>query len=95
MKIYLKSESRTGNMIKYANYYYYAAAAATAIAGILHIVTFSNTIGRNPLTGIFFLIGGIAQLFWAVPYRNSDRNLSIYIRRDNRIHSGKTRKNRI
>jgi hypothetical protein len=67
MKIYRKSESRTGNMIKYANYYYYAAAAATAIAGILHIVTFSNTIGRNPLTGIFFLIGGIAQLFWAVP----------------------------
>jgi hypothetical protein len=27
----------------YANYYYYyAAGAATAIAGILHLVTFSN-----------------------------------------------------
>src|SRR5919197_6033624 len=48
-------------------YYYYAAAAATAIAGILHLVLASNTIGRNPMTGIFFLVGGIAQLFWTVP----------------------------
>ena len=54
-------------MTNYANYYYYAAAAATAIAGILHIVLFSNIIGRNPMTGIFFLVGGIAQLFWTVP----------------------------
>jgi hypothetical protein len=55
------------NMANYANYYYYAAAAATAIAGILHIVLFSNIIGRNPMIGIFFLVGGIAQLFWTVP----------------------------
>ena len=54
-------------MANYANYYYYAAAAATAIAGILHIVLFSNIIGRNPMIGIFFLVGGIAQLFWTVP----------------------------
>jgi hypothetical protein len=54
-------------MTKYANYYYYAAAAATAIAGILHILLFSNTIGRNPMTGIFFLVGGLAQLFWIIP----------------------------
>ena len=54
-------------MANYANYYYYAAAAATAIAGILHIILFSNTIGRNPMTGIFFLVGGIAQLFWTIP----------------------------
>jgi hypothetical protein len=53
-------------MANYANYYY-AAAAATAIAGILHLVLASNTIGRNPLTGIFFLVGGIAQLFWTIP----------------------------
>jgi hypothetical protein len=54
-------------MSTYANYYYYAAAAATAIAGILHILLFSNTIGRNPMTGIFFLVGGLAQLFWTIP----------------------------
>jgi hypothetical protein len=55
------------NMANYANYYYYAAAAATAIAGILHIILFSNTIGRNPMTAVFFLVGGIAQLFWTIP----------------------------
>jgi hypothetical protein len=55
------------SMTNYANYYYYAAAAATAIAGILHIVLSSNIIGRSPMTGIFFLVGGIAQLFWTVP----------------------------
>jgi hypothetical protein len=54
-------------MSTYANYYYYAAAAATAIAGILHIVLSSNIIGRSPMTGIFFLVGGIAQLFWIIP----------------------------
>ena len=55
-------------MSNYANYYYYAAAAATAIAGILHLVLASNIIiGRSPMTGIFFLVGGIAQLFWTVP----------------------------
>ncbi len=54
-------------MSTYANYYYYAAAAATAIAGILHILLFSNTIGRNPMTGIFFFVGGLAQLFWTIP----------------------------
>jgi hypothetical protein len=44
------------NMANYANYYFYAAAAATAIAGVLHIILFSNTIGRNPMTGIFFVV---------------------------------------
>ena len=51
-------------MSTYANYYYYAAAVATAIAGVLHILLFSNTMGRNPMTGVFFLIGGLAQLFY-------------------------------
>jgi hypothetical protein len=49
-------------------YYYYAAGAATAIAGILHLVLFSNGIGRGVSEiGIFFLISGLIQLFWAVP----------------------------
>jgi uncharacterized membrane protein len=54
-------------MINSFNYYYYAAAAATAIAGILHIVLSANGIGRVSLSGIFFLIASIAQLFWALP----------------------------
>jgi hypothetical protein len=53
-------------MVNSFNYYYYAAAA-TALAGILHIVLSANGIGRGSLSGIFFLIAGIAQLFWALP----------------------------
>jgi hypothetical protein len=49
-------------MVNSFNYYYYAAAA-TAIAGILHIVLSADGIGRASLSGIFFLIAGIAQLF--------------------------------
>lgn len=46
---------------------YYAAAATTAIAGILHLMLVPNVIGRNPNTGVFFIISGIAQLFWVLP----------------------------
>jgi hypothetical protein len=47
--------------------YYYAAAATTAIAGILHLIFASNIIGFNINNGIFFIVAGIAQLFWALP----------------------------
>jgi hypothetical protein len=47
--------------------FYYAAAATTAIAGILHLVFASNIIGFNILNGTFFIIAGIAQLFWIIP----------------------------
>jgi len=53
-------------MVNSFNYYYYAAAAI-AIAGILHIVLSTSGIGRGSLSGIFFLVAGIAQLFWALP----------------------------
>ena len=46
---------------------YYAAAATTAIAGILHLSLVPNVIGRNPNSGIFFIISGIAQIFWVIP----------------------------
>lgn len=46
---------------------YYAAAATTAIAGILHLMLVPNVIGRNPNSGIFFTISGIAQIFWVIP----------------------------
>ena len=50
-----------------AFYFCIAAAAATAIAGILHLVHASNVIDRAPLFGIFFIIAGLAQLFWVLP----------------------------
>jgi hypothetical protein len=46
---------------------YYAAAATTAIAGILHLVLAPNFLEFNLNTGIFFIVAGIAQLFWVVP----------------------------
>jgi hypothetical protein len=49
-------------------YYFIAAAAATAIAGILHLILASNVITRGALLfGIFFIVAGLAQLFWVLP----------------------------
>jgi hypothetical protein len=49
------------------NIWYYIAVATTAIAGILHLMLVPNIIGRNPNSGIFFIISGIAQIFWVIP----------------------------
>src|ERR671919_378751 len=46
---------------------YYSAAATTAIAGILHLIQASNVLGFNLNFGIFFLVSGLAQLFWVLP----------------------------
>jgi hypothetical protein len=46
---------------------YYAAAGTTAIAGILHLLLVPNVIGFNVNNAIFFLISGIAQIFWVLP----------------------------
>jgi len=50
-------------------YYYYAAAALTGIAGLLHLRLFAMGLDRgiNEI-GIFFLVSGILQLFWVVPF---------------------------
>jgi hypothetical protein len=49
-------------------YYYVAAGATTGIAGILHLVLASNGISRGLSSfTIFFIVAGIAQLFWIVP----------------------------
>lgn len=50
-----------------SNIKYYAAAATTAIAGIVHLTVFQNVIGQNTMFGTFFLVAGIAQLFWVIP----------------------------
>jgi hypothetical protein len=43
------------------------AAACTGIAGILHLMLVSNAINFNINNAIFFLVAGIAQLFWVLP----------------------------
>lgn len=45
----------------------YAAAGSSLVAGILHLSLVANSIERNLNTGILFLIGGLAQVFWVVP----------------------------
>ena len=49
------------------NILYYAAAATTAIAGILHLIQARNVLDFSLNFFIFFLVSGIAQLFWVVP----------------------------
>jgi hypothetical protein len=46
---------------------YYAAAATTAIAGILHLIMVPNILNFNAHGAILFIVGGIAQVFWALP----------------------------
>jgi hypothetical protein len=45
----------------------YAAGASTLIAGILHLSLASNVLVNNLQVGIFFLLAGIAQIFWILP----------------------------
>jgi hypothetical protein len=66
MLIYILS-GLTKKLVAKINVLYYAAAAATAIAGILHLIQASNSLGFNLNFGIFFIVAGIAQLFWVVP----------------------------
>lgn len=54
-------------MVAKMNVLYYAAGATAGIAGILHLVLAPNILGFNLNTGIFFIVAGIAQLFWVVP----------------------------
>jgi hypothetical protein len=46
---------------------YYSAAATTAIAGIMHLVLAPNLLGFNINFALFFIVAGIAQLFWILP----------------------------
>lgn len=48
-------------------YLYYGAAVCTAIGGILHLIIVPNAMNFNINNAIFFLVAGIAQLFWVLP----------------------------
>ncbi|MGA9229435.1 MAG: hypothetical protein WBV92_04720, partial [Nitrosotalea sp.] len=43
------------------------AAATTVIGGILHLQMVPRTLSESLAQGIFFIIGGLLQIFWAVP----------------------------
>ncbi len=42
-------------------------AAATVIAGIMHLQMVPGSFSHNMGEGILFLVGGLVQIFWAVP----------------------------
>jgi hypothetical protein len=46
---------------------YLGAAACTGIAGILHLMLVPNSIAAGVQYTVFFLISGLAQLFWVLP----------------------------
>lgn len=46
---------------------YFAAAGATVVAGILHLILAPNMLNFNTNSAILFIVGGIAQVFWALP----------------------------
>ncbi len=46
---------------------YYAAAATTAIAGILHLIQAPSVLDFSLIFFTFFIVAGIAQIFWVVP----------------------------
>ncbi len=45
----------------------FVAAGFTVIAGILHLTMVSQSLSHDIGQGILFLVGGVLQIFWAVP----------------------------
>ena len=59
---------------------FYVAAASTVIAGILHLLIIPMFYAKMTMDVIiFFMISGIAQIFWAVPLIRAWSNLWYYI----------------
>lgn len=51
-----------------SNILFYAAAASTFIAGVLHLAIVPMFFTQMPINvTIFFIISGLAQLFWVIP----------------------------
>lgn len=46
---------------------YFGAAVCTGIAGMLHLILVSSSINSHLEYATFFLISGVAQIFWVVP----------------------------
>ena len=47
---------------------FYAAAASTFIAGVLHLAIVPMFFTQMPINvTVFFIISGLAQLFWVIP----------------------------
>jgi hypothetical protein len=58
----------------------YGAAASTFIAGVLHLTIIPMFFNKMPANVIiFFIIAGLAQLFWLIPIMKIWSNIWYYI----------------
>jgi hypothetical protein len=51
-----------------SNGLYYAAAISTSLAGILHLILVQYFVGFDSMTSTFFIVSGLVQIFWLVPF---------------------------
>jgi len=59
---------------------FYVAAASTFIAGILHLAIIPMFFKMMPMNvTLFFLISGLAQVFWVIPVLKRWSNLWFYV----------------
>ena len=59
---------------------FYGAAASTFIAGVLHLAIVPMFFNKMPTNvAIFFIISGLAQLFWVIPVIKRWSNIWYYI----------------
>jgi hypothetical protein len=59
---------------------FYGAAASTFIAGVLHLAIVPMFINKIPANvAIFFIISGLAQLFWVIPVIKRWSNIWYYV----------------
>jgi hypothetical protein len=49
------------------SFLYLGAAVCTGIAGILHLMLVSGSINSHLEYAAFFLVSGVAQIFWVIP----------------------------
>jgi uncharacterized membrane protein YuzA (DUF378 family) len=60
--------------------FYGAAAASTLIAGVLHLAIVPMFFNKMPINvTIFFIISGLAQLFWVIPVIRRWSNIWYYV----------------
>jgi len=59
---------------------FYVAGASTLIAGVLHLSIVPMFFNKMPATvTVFFIISGLAQLFWLIPVVKRWSNIWYYI----------------
>jgi uncharacterized membrane protein YuzA (DUF378 family) len=59
--------------------FYGAAAASTFIAGVLHLAIVPMFFSKMPTNvTIFFIISGLAQLFWVIPLIEMEQYLVLH-----------------